>query len=207
MFIFILGFLFLTVIQPTFYPSGSSSPPASGPTATPVPGGPTATPTIPAGVPTPTPTTPAASGAAFFTINTINPPGASVIQKGAVFTIEVVLNTGDFEIEAVDLFLNFDQKFLQAESVEKGTASFQYNAPEIDNGAGKITLKAYPESLSPIIGFQGEGQYATVTFKALQTTGPTQITFISDESSSAVSNGRERLDLAKCLPGNYQITN
>jgi len=205
MFIFILGLLFLTVIQPTFYPPGSSSPPSSGPTATPAPGEPTATPTVPPTVPTPTPTTPAANDAAFFTIN----PSDSTIQKGDTLTIEVVLNTGDFEIDGVDLVLSFEPESLEAKSVTPKISSLDYNEPVVDNNAGTIKVSAAGRiQNNAVVGFRGAGEYAQIEFLALKATNSTTISFTGGDKGSHTSNATgDHLDLTKCLPGNYTITN
>jgi len=204
MFIFILGFLFLTVIQPTFYPPGSSSPPA-GPTATPAPGGPTATPTIP-GEPTATPTPPTVgTSPAFFTITPINVS----IKKGETFTLAFILDTGDFEIDGMDLVLNFESEFFEAKSINPKIDSLNYTVREIDNNTGIIKVSAAGQIQdNTVVGFKGVSEYAEIEFLALKTTSATTISFVGGVSGSHAANAQgDHLDLAKCLPGNYQITN
>lgn len=191
MLIFILGLAFFTVIQPTFYPS-YSTPPAGGPTSTPTP---------PTGGATPTPTpTGAGTNSAFFTIT----PSTSTIKKNETLTFILTLNTGDFEVDAIDLILKFDPVFLKAESITPKINSLQYTAQTIDNGTGSVIAKAAGKIQNgQVIGFRGTGEYIKIVFQALEITGSTPVSF--DSNSIVTSAGVNRLDLNKCQPGNYQI--
>jgi len=197
MFIFILGFLFLTVIQPTFY-SSYSTPPAGGPTSTPTPPGgggnpPTATPTPPT----------AGTNPAFFTIT----PTSASIKKNETLTLVFTLNTGDFEIDGVDLVLSFESEFLETKSITPKITSLDYNEPVIDNNAGTVKISAAGRIQGgTVVGFKGISEYSEIEFLALETTNSTTISFTGGKNGCwAASAGTNRLDLTKCLPGNYQI--
>ena len=183
MLIFILGLAFITVIQPTFYPPSSSTSP----------------PGIPAPTITPTPPPAGSQNPAFLTIT----PSISTLKKGETLTLTLVLDTGDFEIDTVDLVLNFDPGFLRAESATPGTIFPQYPIQKIENG--KVQISAAGEIKDgQVIGFKGQGEYARIVFQALEATDSTQVSFAPN--SIAASAGVNRLNLNQCQPGNYQIT-
>lgn len=192
MLVFILGLAYFTVLQPTFYPSSYSTSPATEPTLTPTP---------PVSKPTPTPTPAGGGGAnpAFFTII----PSVSTIKKGETLPLSLSLTTGDFEIDSVDLILKFNPMFFKINSVQKGSVLPQYPVQKIEGN--KITVSAAAEIQDgQVVGFKGEGEYVKIIFQALAVTDSTQITF--DSNSVAAGAGINRLNLDKCQPGDYQIT-
>lgn len=188
MIVFILGLAFFTVIQPTFYPSYSTIP--------------STTPTPPAGGPTPTPTPPGAGGnLAFFTIN----PPTNTVRQGETLTLSLTLNTGDYEIDAIQLKLNFDPQFLQATSIIPGTIFPQYTNQQVVNSQVRVYAAGEIKN-GQVVGFKGTGEYAQIVFQVSTTIGSTQITFDQDCIAGGGGTNLNLLDLSKCQPGNYQIT-
>ena len=190
MFIFILGLFFLTVLQPTFYPSYSTPPPTTIPQPTSPPGEPTAT---------PTPAESRDQSPAYFTIN----PSTAAVRKGETLTLAFTLNTGKYEIDTIDTVLNFNNTFLKAKSLSPGTIFPQYPVQKIEDNKIRVSAAGQIQD-GVVVGFKGEAEYVQITFEGLEVTSSTQVSFDSD--SIAADNGINRLDLAKCQPGNYQVT-
>lgn len=131
-------------------------------------------------------------------------PRTSSINKGEKITLSLKLNSGSYQIDAVDAVLSFDPKVFKIEAVTPGKIFAQYPIKRADNQAGLIQLSAAGEvKEGSIAGFIGEEEYGQITLTALEATSSTAISF--GAKSILASRGQNILNPEKSLGGNYTI--
>lgn len=90
----------------------------------------------------------------------------SQYKIGEVVPVLVQVDTGSRETDGVDLVLNFDPKVLEASqgAIVKGAIYPEYPQMKIDAKIGQIQISG----ISGLQGrlFQGQGNFATINFKA-----------------------------------------
>jgi hypothetical protein len=97
-------------------------------------------------------------------------PANSTAQRGATFTLDVVVDTGENTISAVDLTVLFDKDKLKAQSIAAGDfLTTVLVAGAVTDTQAKITLGSPPTS-----PHKGKGKLAIVTFQA-KGEGTTQV--------------------------------
>lgn len=101
------------------------------------------------------------------------------VEAGASFTVELVLNSGSQAIDAVDAVLKFDSQVLELSKIEKGTIFEVYPLLVSDNDNGEIKVSA----ASATDFFEGEANFATLTFKAAKS-GKTKVIYAFEPASS-----------------------
>lgn len=99
-------------------------------------------------------------------------PATTTVQRGVIFALDVIVDTGENTISAVDLSVSFDKDKLKAQSI--ATGNFLTNvlvAGSVTERQVKITLGSPPTS-----PHKGKGKLATITFQA-KGEGTTQVVF------------------------------
>lgn len=97
-------------------------------------------------------------------------PPAPAVGRGATFTLDVVVDTGENTISAVDLVVSFDKDKLKAQSIAGGDLLTNVLvAGLVTDTQAKITLGSPPTS-----PHKGKGKLATLTFQA-KGEGTTQV--------------------------------
>ena len=86
------------------------------------------------------------------------------LAQGESMTVNLLLNSGKHTIDAVDCILEFDPESLELTDINPGTIFENYPLLISNNNTGEAKLSA--ASLDNF--FQGEGVYASLTFKALK---------------------------------------
>lgn len=135
----------------------------------------------------------------------LSPASGSYSQN---FNIEIRVDTGNQEVEGIDVYLGFPQNLLRIESVSGGTA-FEEISSIIKNEEGKLRIAAYFKQLS---GFYSgnNGLVATINFQPLAS-GQANVNFICESNSTIDSNIVEKTtlnDIIVCsanINGSYEI--
>ncbi len=113
------------------------------------------------------------------------------------FTIDVNVDTAAANVTGVDAILNYEPSKLEATQITEGAFS-SYPKREIDSTNGKIRISATASADSP---FSGSGKVATITFRALATSGTTTLTFDYTSGSTTDSNVVEHQTVQDVLTG------
>lgn len=136
------------------------------------------------------------------TTMTITP--VSVIKKvGDVFTIEIIIDTGENQIVAVELHMTFNSDKLEAQSVTNG-ALFPniLSSGTVEPGAATITVGA-ADAKQPV---RGMGTVATMKFLAKEKTdAPAAIKFSSNTFVGGLGEGASNV-LVGTTPAAVTIT-
>ncbi len=108
---------------------------------------------------------------------------------GNIFPVEILLDTKDFEIDGVDVFLKYDPKILEISGKEGsririGNIFENFMGSEINKETGLIKFSALSK---PKEKFQGQGKIATINFKSLEE-GMTKISFIFERGLTTDTN-------------------
>jgi LPXTG-motif cell wall-anchored protein len=96
----------------------------------------------------------------------ISAPKQSV-AVGRSVTVPIILDTNGLNINAAEVFLNFNSKLLQVDSVSKDDSIFSIwvtGQPSFNNQSGEISFAGG----IPTPGFTGRGRIGSVTFTAKQ---------------------------------------
>jgi murein DD-endopeptidase MepM/ murein hydrolase activator NlpD len=167
---------------PTATPTGTSMPtPTFAPTGTPTLT-PTSTSTATAtSTPTRTPTATATPTTEPGIISIAISPAVTEVAVNTIFTLDIAVDSGAQQVDAVQAFVNFDHDFLQVvdedgnpSSTIIGGTAFQYEfLNEVDNTAGTIGYAAGSTSSFP----SGAFTLATIRFKATAETENTVVAF------------------------------
>lgn len=97
-------------------------------------------------------------------------PSSTTVQRGAAFTLDVAVDTGENTISAVDLTVSFDKDRLKAQAIVAGDfLTTVLVSGSITDSQAKITLGS-----PPTFPHKGKGKLATVTFQA-KGEGTTQV--------------------------------
>lgn len=116
-------------------------------------------------------------------------PQEGEYQAGAIFPVNILLDTQGFEVDGFDVFLKYDPAILQI-SGEEGNYIKEGNifngllGEEVDKQTGLIKFSALSD---PLKKFQGEGKVATIKFKVLEK-GAARIFFVFDLGLNTDSN-------------------
>jgi hypothetical protein len=97
------------------------------------------------------------------------------VQAGKTVTMPIYIDTGEHTVNAAEVYLKFDPKLVQVESVSKDNSIFSIwisDQPAFNNQTGEISFAGG----IPTPGFKGQGQVGSVTLKANQP-AKTQLTF------------------------------
>jgi hypothetical protein len=116
-------------------------------------------------------------------------PQNQMVKEGETFLVTVNINTGDYNVDTVDVVLTFDPQILSVEEISQGLFFANYPIKKWEEGKVIITATIEPEQ-SQIGGIKGEGPFATITFKAL-TDGVAQVNF--DNNSLVAAQGENVL--------------
>ncbi len=106
---------------------------------------------------------------------------AKQTQVGKSFTVTIFLNSGKQGVEAADIVINFDPKYLKAASISTGPYFKLYPQKIVENSFVKISGTASYENNTLFIS-KGSGIVAEVEFKALSKTDSTQIALDKDKT-------------------------
>ncbi|MBI2337637.1 hypothetical protein HYU95_00480 [Candidatus Daviesbacteria bacterium] len=118
--------------------------------------------------PTPLPPSPAPAAQ----INTQpKPAGISInasktnFKVNEVVPVSIIVDTGGYTVDGVDLILRFDPKILEAteEGLTKGTILGEYPLKSLDANKGMVYISGVSNTKG---GFTGIGQFALINFKA-----------------------------------------
>lgn len=105
--------------------------------------------------------------------------GSTSYNVGQVFPVYIYLNTGTYNVDSADVYLKYDQNFLEIDGIDHGTIFSDYwgligsDHREFDPQTGGIALTGF--SLTQT--FSGNGIFATIRFKGLQATASTTVDF------------------------------
>jgi len=104
-------------------------------------------------------------------------------------TFDVTINLSELsgkQVSGVDIYLNYEPEKLEAQEISTTNGIFtSYPLKTIDSTSGKIAIGASASAFSPVTT---EGAIATITFKALATSGSTTLSFDYTEGSTTDSN-------------------
>lgn len=104
-------------------------------------------------------------------------------------TFDVTLSLTDLagkEVSGIDVYLNYEPSKLEAQSIGVSSGIFNdYPVKTIDSTTGQIAISGAASSFTPVTT---EGTIATITFKALATSGSTTLDFDYTPGSTTDSN-------------------
>src|SRR3989344_1913375 len=135
-------------------------------------------------------------------------------STGDIFSVNILLNTGDIAIQGVDVaYLNYNPALLEAQDDDNSTIGIQITAGSLmpstltnvaDNTAGKITFSQVTDSGT---NYTGSGTLATIRFKALSA-GTANATFDFTAGSTIDANIASAGEdiLGSVTNGSYVIT-
>ncbi len=109
----------------------------------------------------------------------------ATVGPGQIFTVKVDINTNANLVKAVDVGLRYDKSYLELIKIEKG--AFASQAQELINSVnGAAGIASYsvivPTNANPPY-LTGQGVLATATFKALQKSDSTRVTFSQEDTT------------------------
>ncbi|MBL7159232.1 hypothetical protein ISS85_02055 [Candidatus Microgenomates bacterium] len=128
----------------------------------------------------------------------LSPETGSYIM-GEEFNVDILLNTDNKPVVAVDISLTFDPTKLQVQSVTPGSFFQDQIVFKNEIGDGKILL-----SLGSFTPFTGSGIYGTISFLALEV-GDTQMVFDETPHTKVAQQGGGDV-LGETTSGSYTIT-
>ncbi len=136
-------------------------------------------------------------------------PQEGEYQIGAIFPVDILLDTKDFEIDGLDIYLKYDPGILKISDkegnyVKEGNVFKGLLGEEINEQAGLIKFSALSD---PLKKFQGQGKVANIKFKVLEQ-GTARVSFVFEpglNTDSNVSKGGEDV-LLGVENGEYIIT-
>lgn len=103
-------------------------------------------------------------------------PSTGTIEEGGTLDVDIVVDSGEAEISAVDIEMLFDpDKF--SVSVDTSNSVFSTITPtsgQVDNTVGKISFSAYTEEEETV---QGTNNVATLELTSLVASGEGEVTF------------------------------
>jgi len=104
----------------------------------------------------------------------LSPASGSTIT--GTFTVTLGLtDLGGKQVSAVDVYLNYEPSKLQAVSISHSGGIFtSYSVETIESTTGKIAIGANASAFTPVTS---SGTIATITFKALASSGSTTLSF------------------------------
>jgi hypothetical protein len=122
---------------------------------------------------------------------------------GEAFTLNVAINTATNSVSGAELHISYDTSKLQAVSIDSADPAFLplvLVQGSVGGGFAFITLGSQPTTPK-----QGSGNLATITFKAIQSTGgaPTLVKFTTD---TRVAGTGEIGNVLATQPQSAQIT-
>jgi len=128
-------------------------------------------------------------------------PAEGTAEAGAIFTVDILFDTGTGTADTVDAYLNFDPTFLQVvdssgqpvKSIELNTEMFSWAViNDVDNGTGRINFSV-SEFESPYL--TGALRAATIRFRARAASGSTELELVREGARwSDVLLGGESLE-------------
>ncbi len=135
-------------------------------------------------------------------------PQEGEYQAGAIFSINILLDTQGFEVDGYDIYLKYDPEILEiygkeGNYIKEGNIFKGLLGEEIDEQAGLIKFSSLSD---PMKKFQGQGKVANIKFKALAK-GVANVFFVFELGSnidSNVSKGGEDV-LLGVENGKYEI--
>lgn len=92
------------------------------------------------------------------------------------FSVDVVVSSPDYPIEAADIYVNFDPAYLTPVEISEGEYFHNYPLKKIGKDFIKISALANFDGTTITVP-KGQGTIATIKFKALKTTTSTVLTF------------------------------
>ena len=116
---------------------------------------------------------------------------SKVVNQGDNFTVTVTVDTGATNVEAADFVVNYDQKYLQAVSVNPGDFFKVYPKKEASGGKVWITGIAQFENNTFTIP-KGKGSVGQITFQAVRKTNNTALK-IDKQKTIVASKGKNIL--------------
>ena len=102
-------------------------------------------------------------------------PQSSVVQVGDTFTVQVVVQAGDQELNTVEVYLDFDPSLLQASPSTDGGAFSLVLENSVDNSLGQIDFAA--GTLGGGALPSGSFVLATLNLRAIGATPATPLSF------------------------------
>jgi len=130
-------------------------------------------------------------------------PASAVKAIGDTFSFDVIINTGDNRVTAVQIALLFDASVLEATSITNGPLAPNIAAAGVVSpGAASITVRA-TSTTNPI---KGTGVVATIRMKVIGGSAtPSTVRF--DQSTIAASIGETQTDvLVSTTPASITVT-
>jgi len=116
----------------------------------------------------------------------LSPSSGSTVSGTFDVTLNLTgLSTGD-QVSAVDVYLNYEPSKLEAQSISVSSGIFNdYPIKTIDSTSGQIAVSATASAFEPVTT---TGTIATITFRALATSGSTILSFDYTADSTTDSN-------------------
>lgn len=132
-------------------------------------------------------------------------PTEGKYQVGTFFSINLLLDNKNKKAAGIDIILYYNPTILEVVEIRKGSVFENFVLIEIKKEKGEIRVSALSP---PGQGFIGQGEIATLDFKALQK-GKTDLVFDFQKSSTAATNlaelGTGRNLLGEVINGSYEI--
>ena len=115
----------------------------------------------------------------------LSPTNGSTISGTFAVTLNLT-DLGGKRVSGVDVYLNYERSKLEAQNINVSGGIFaDYPLQTIDSASGKIAIGAIATPGSPVTS---PGKIATVTFKALASSGSTTLNFDYTAGSTTDSN-------------------
>ncbi len=104
----------------------------------------------------------------------LSPASGSTVSGTFTVTLGLTDLAGK-QVSAIDVYLNYEPSKLEAQSISVSSGIFNdYPVKTIDSTNGRIAISAHGSTLAPVTT---SGTIATITFKAKQTSGTTNLSF------------------------------
>lgn len=119
-------------------------------------------------------------------------PSSGTYSVGNTFNIDIMLSTGQYQIDSTDIVIHYDKDVLQANALTPGSIFTSYPRAVIDPTLGTIELTGQIAAVDNPQPFSGQDLImGTITFEPLQANSQTNVTFefngIGDRNDSNIS--------------------
>jgi hypothetical protein len=135
-------------------------------------------------------------------------PSSGSFSVGQTFEMAIKIDTGNLLTTGADAIISYSSSDLEAVSIQTGTVFQNYPGKVIDTANGKISISG---TINPGgDGYNGNGVFATITFKALRSVNSTAVKFDFTQNKTTDSNVASKNNpgqdiLGKVTDANFKI--
>ncbi|HUW21630.1 MAG TPA: cohesin domain-containing protein [Candidatus Bathyarchaeia archaeon] len=121
-------------------------------------------------------------------------PAAVTAEQGGSFALEIVVDSGENTLAAVELHLAYDPEYFEVSSIIPG--SFFDSPVELKKDTGTLGRIVYILGCRPEGAQQGQGTLASLTFSVKPDAAsgvPSEISFLASSQAAGISEGQENV--------------